>query len=223
MAHYTPGLHLLAALAGAWTGTRRPARDLPAPRVLGGAQGRVGLSHRAAPDPGRARPACRWRSPPSSCCSCRRPISSARSCTTRFSPRRWPSSLRWRCGGRWSCGMRNRRGCCCCSSAAAGVGAFLTWPMWIGPPLVALAVTVLTRDDLRAGAKLNALALATVRSAAIVVLHTGRARRLARHGGRPGRRRCAVGRGVWLAVPGCSGRRGCCRPSSVARRARPCS
>ena len=29
---------------------------------------------------------------------------------------------------------------------------FLTWPMWIGPPLVALAVTVLTRDDLRAGA-----------------------------------------------------------------------
>ena len=44
--------------------------------------------------------------------------------------------------------------------------------MWIGPPLVALAVTVLTRDDLRAGAKLNALAVATVLLAAIVVLHT---------------------------------------------------
>jgi hypothetical protein len=50
--------------------------------------------------------------------------------------------------------------------------AFLTWPMWIGPPLVALAATVLTRDELRAGAKLNALATATMLLAAVVAVHT---------------------------------------------------
>jgi hypothetical protein len=60
--------------------------------------------------------------------------------------------------------------------AIAGVATFLTWPIWIGPPLVALALLAITRRDLTASGKLSALALGALPILVVAAVHTaGRA------------------------------------------------
>jgi hypothetical protein len=70
--------------------------------------------------------------------------------------------------------------------AAAGVGAFLTWPVWIGPPLVALLSLVIVRDDLSPRARAKAIALAVTPVLTIAIVH-------------------AMGRVGWLGMAGTSG------------------
>lgn len=56
-----------------------------------------------------------------------------------------------------------------------GVGAALTWPVWLGPPLAAFVLLLLTRRDLGWPTRVQALALAAVPPLATVLLHaTGR-------------------------------------------------
>ena len=60
--------------------------------------------------------------------------------------------------------------------AIAGVATFLSWPIWIGPPLVALALLAITRRDLTASGKLSALALGALPILVVAAVHTaGRA------------------------------------------------
>jgi hypothetical protein len=60
--------------------------------------------------------------------------------------------------------------------AAAGVGAFLTWPLWIGPPMVAAAATALVRGDLAWRDRFRHFALAAGPILVIAALHfAGRA------------------------------------------------
>jgi hypothetical protein len=55
--------------------------------------------------------------------------------------------------------------------AIAGIGAFLTWPVWIGPLLLALAVTVAVRDGLPVRERLASLAVAGTPIAVVAAVH----------------------------------------------------
>lgn len=58
----------------------------------------------------------------------------------------------------------------------AGAAAFLTWPVWIGAPMVALAVLVIAREELPLAERIRHLAAAVVPVAIIAGLYiTGRA------------------------------------------------
>jgi hypothetical protein len=70
--------------------------------------------------------------------------------------------------------------------AAAGVGAFLTWPMWIGPPVVTLAAVALTNDAADGRTRLNHLAIALAPIAFVALVHT-------------------LGRVGWIAIAGTTG------------------
>jgi hypothetical protein len=70
--------------------------------------------------------------------------------------------------------------------ASAGVGAFLTWPMWIGPPTVAFTALVLARGELPIARRIGDVSIAVLPVVAFAVLH-------------------AVGRVGWLAIAGTSG------------------
>lgn len=70
--------------------------------------------------------------------------------------------------------------------AAAGAVTFLTWPIWIGPPTVALVATVLTRDDLDVRLRVKHVLIALAPIAAIALLH-------------------AAGRVGWLGMAGTTG------------------
>jgi hypothetical protein len=59
---------------------------------------------------------------------------------------------------------------------ASGLATFLTWPVWIGPPVVALAILLLTRRDLDAQQRLRQASIALLPVAVIATLYTiGRA------------------------------------------------
>src|SRR5262249_24858607 len=61
--------------------------------------------------------------------------------------------------------------------AVAGIGAFLTWPVWIGPLLVTLAVTVATGEGLSWRERLSSLAVAGAPIAVVAAVHAeGRVR-----------------------------------------------
>ena len=55
--------------------------------------------------------------------------------------------------------------------AISGVAAFLTWPIWIGPPLAVLAILAIRRADLSITGKLKMLALGGVPIAIVAVIH----------------------------------------------------
>jgi len=59
----------------------------------------------------------------------------------------------------------------------AGVGAFLTWPVWIGPLILALAMTIAVREGMPRRERLFSLAAAVAPSAIAAAVHAaGRAR-----------------------------------------------
>ncbi len=70
--------------------------------------------------------------------------------------------------------------------ASAGIGAFLTWPLWIGPPIVALAAAALTHEELPPRERVRAITFAVAPIAGIALVHT-------------------IGRVGWLAIAGSPG------------------
>lgn len=55
--------------------------------------------------------------------------------------------------------------------AGCGAAAFLTWPVWIGPPLVALSIVVATGRDLSWRARLTYVLVAVSPIAAVAIMH----------------------------------------------------
>lgn len=70
--------------------------------------------------------------------------------------------------------------------AIAGVAAFLTWPIWIGPPVLTFAIVTLLRKDMSVRRKAGHAALGLSPVAAIAFLHI-------------------IGRAQWLSIVGTSG------------------
>jgi hypothetical protein len=68
----------------------------------------------------------------------------------------------------------------------AASATFLTWPVWLGPIMVACAIVVLTRGDHPPARRVQALLLAATPVAIVVVVH-------------------AVGRTSWVSILGTSG------------------
>ena len=56
--------------------------------------------------------------------------------------------------------------------AMSGAAAFLTWPVWVGPPLVAWSIVVARRGDLPWPARLTHLVVALCPIAAVAIIHT---------------------------------------------------
>ena len=56
--------------------------------------------------------------------------------------------------------------------ALAGAASFLTWPVWIGPPLVVLVTLALAHDGLTAPERLGHVALGVVPIAAVAAVYT---------------------------------------------------
>ena len=143
MAHYTPGAHLLAVIAGSWFGVDGLRAFYPL-LVLCAAltAGFVFLIARRLLPAGAV---CHRRGDPA--VSCRRSISSARSRTTAFSRRRWRRCSRWRRGGRWSSGTKSGRRIAAISFSIFLVAVFLSWPVLLGPLLVCVSFAhALTAD-----------------------------------------------------------------------------
>ena len=55
--------------------------------------------------------------------------------------------------------------------AMCGAAAFLTWPVWVGPPLVALAIVVAPRRDLPWRARITHVVVAIGPIAAVALVH----------------------------------------------------
>ncbi|MGH9143126.1 MAG: hypothetical protein ACRD2I_18495, partial [Vicinamibacterales bacterium] len=53
-----------------------------------------------------------------------------------------------------------------------GTAAFLTWPIWIGPLVLTLAIIVLTRRELLFSQRLNHLAVALLPIAIVAAVYT---------------------------------------------------
>jgi hypothetical protein len=70
--------------------------------------------------------------------------------------------------------------------ALAGIAAFLTWPIWIGPPILCLVIVVLLNTARPASVRLAHLALALAPIAVVALLH-------------------ATGRSGWLSMAAASG------------------
>jgi hypothetical protein len=70
--------------------------------------------------------------------------------------------------------------------AIAGVAVFLTWPVWIGPPVLTLAAVAVMRRDMSRRRKLTHLSVALAPIAVVAVMH-------------------AIGRASWVGIVGTSG------------------
>jgi hypothetical protein len=185
MAHYTPGVHLLAALAGAWTRTggfqaiygvlaftvalKCVFVFLIAARVLRGSRARVPLALAAV-------------------ALCALPAEYFLGAFVHDSFVAQVAAELFAVAMLWCVVVWDGRPATLPAVlfAVAGVGAFLTWPMWIGPPIVTLAAVVLTHDAVDVRVRLKHLATALVPIAIVAMLHT-------------------MGRVGWLAIAGTTG------------------
>ena len=142
MAHYTPGRASAGGDGRRVVRHRRLARVLSAGRAVRGADRGVRVPDRAA---ARLVAAVRAR-PPWCCCCCRRNISSAPSRTIRFSRKRCRRFSPSRCGGRSSTGTISRRSLNAAIVAVFLAAVFLSWPIWLGPPLLVFLALLLRAD-----------------------------------------------------------------------------
>jgi hypothetical protein len=55
--------------------------------------------------------------------------------------------------------------------AVSGAATFLTWPIWIGPPLLALALVVMVRTDIEPGRRLADFGAASIPVAVVAAVH----------------------------------------------------
>lgn len=70
--------------------------------------------------------------------------------------------------------------------AFAGIAVFLTWPVWIGPPVVSLIILIASRHDVPSRVKLDHVLTALVPIAIVATIY-------------------AIGRTGWVAIVGTSG------------------
>ena len=146
MIDYTPGLHLLTALGGAWLRTDGLHALHPVLALTVADQGRICFSDRA---PSRAGGRARNRLASSRWCSCLVPRVLVRLVHRAVLPR--PGRERALRGRDWWTLIvwdeRPARGVMALFGVF-GVGAFLTWPVWTGPLLLVLAsVALLPAND----------------------------------------------------------------------------
>jgi hypothetical protein len=185
MAHYTPGLHLLSALAGAWSRTGGLHAIYPvvavtvalkctlifliALRVMPPMKGRLPL----------ALVAVLLATAPQAYFldSFLRDSFLAQVAAELFVVAMWWAIVVW---------DQSPARLPLLLFAAAGVGAFLTWPVWVGPPIVTVIAVGLTHGDRRIHARARDLALALTPIALIAAAH-------------------ATGRVGWLTIAGTSG------------------
>ncbi len=191
MAHYTPGVHLLAVLAGAWTRTDglHALYSVMAVSVALKCLLVYAIAMRSLPSPGLRVPFA-----VGAVALCLLPAQYflgsfahdsffAQAAAETFAVAMWWAVVVWDAQpARLPLVL----------FAIAGCGAFLTWPLWIGAPMVTLAAVALTREGLRPRQRLAAIVLASAAPLAIAALHT-------------------VGRTGWLVIAGTSG--GVLRPS----------
>jgi hypothetical protein len=70
--------------------------------------------------------------------------------------------------------------------AIVGVAVFLTWPVWIGPPVLTFGALMLMRRDMSRRRKMRHLSLALAPIAVVAIIHT-------------------IGRASWVGIVGTSG------------------
>ena len=194
MAHYTPGLHLLAALAGAWTRSDGLHAVYPIMAITFALKCVVVflIALRTIPDtPARiplALAAVMLSLVPQVYVtgSFLHDSFLAQAAAELFAVAMWWAVVVWDAAPARTPMML---------FAAAGVAAFLTWPMWVGAPIVTLVAMVITRAELPVARRLQDLAIGVAPVLAVAALH-------------------AAGRTGWMAVAGTSG--GVMRPSVAA-------
>ena len=185
MAHYTPGLHLLTALIGAWSRTDGLHAVYPvaaatvalkctlifliALRVMPSIKGRLPLALLAVLL--ATAPQAYFLD------SFLRDSFLAQVAAELFAVAMWWAVVVW---------DQSPARLPLLLFAAAGAGVFLTWPVWIGPPIVTLIAVALTHADRRIHERAGDLALAITPIALIAAVH-------------------AMGRAGWLTIAGTSG------------------
>jgi hypothetical protein len=185
MAHYTPGVHVLAALAGAWTRSdgfhaiytvlaftvalKCVFVFLIAARLLESHAARVPLALAAV-------------------VLCLLPTEYSAGAFVHDSFLAQVAAELFAIGMVWAVVLWDARPAPLPAVlfGVVGAGAFLTWPMWIGPPVVTAIAVVATRDGLVSRARLKHLAIALTPIALVALVHT-------------------MGRVGWLAIAGTTG------------------
>jgi hypothetical protein len=169
MVNYTPGSHLLAALAGAWSGTDGLRAMYPLLAAVSAIKaGLVFLIARRLPPDDAARlptaiAAVALLAIPYdySLGSVFRWSFFAQVVAEMFAAAMWWALVIWQRQPRaaaWLFGI-------------AGAGAFLCWPVWVGPPALALGVLLLARTDVALRDRLGAAAIAAAPIAVVAALH----------------------------------------------------
>jgi hypothetical protein len=175
MAHYTPGLHLLAALAGAWSRTDGLHAIYPIVAVAVALKCTLIflIALRLMPSardwmPGRlplALIAVLLATAPQAYFldSFLRDSFLAQVAAELFAVAMWWAIVVW---------DQSPARLPLLLFAAAGVGAFLTWPIWIGAPIVTLIAVALTHGDRRIHQGAGDLALALTPLALVALVHS---------------------------------------------------
>jgi hypothetical protein len=169
MVHYTPGAHLLAALAGKWSGTNGFQTIHPVTALSVGLKAgfvflivrrmlpeRIPATLAAAGVILLLLPATYFLG------SFTRYSYFAQVVSELFAVAAWWALVVW--------GAQPWRGAMVLFSVA-GSAAFLTWPVWIGPPMLAQAAVVMTRRDLPGGDRIAHLLIGAVPIAVIGFVH----------------------------------------------------
>ncbi len=171
MVNYTPGVHLLAAMAGAWTGTDglHTIQSVLAALVALKAAVLFLIVRRILPRDGpRALP---------SICSVLLlflPYDFFIGSFTHFSFLAQVASEAFAVAMWWALVLWDEHpaGRAAVLFAITGTGAFLTWPIWTGPPVLVLMIVILARKELPRATRIRHAALALGPIAAVAVLHT---------------------------------------------------
>jgi hypothetical protein len=185
MAHYTPGFHLLAALVGDWAGTdgfhaaymvlaltvalKAVFVFLIAARELPSGHGRAMLAFTAV-------------------ALCLLPAEYVLGSFVHDSFLAQVAAELFAVGMWWAVVVWDARPSrlAACLFATMGIAAFLIWPMWVGPPIVALVAVAATREAPDAKQRVTQLVIAIAPIATVAAAHS-------------------AGRLGWLAIAGTTG------------------
>jgi hypothetical protein len=185
MAHYTPGVHLLAALAGSWSGTDGFRTVYPVVAFTVALKSVLVLLIAA-----RTLPSGQTRLPLAltAVMLCLLPTQYVLGSFVHDSFLAQVAAELFAVGMWWAVVVWDTRPSTLAAGlfAVMGVGAFLTWPMWVGPPIVTLVAVVLTHEETITRERGSHLAIALLPIALVAVTH-------------------ATGRVGWLAIAGTTG------------------
>jgi hypothetical protein len=170
MIDYTPGLHLLAVLAGAWIGrdALHAVHAVVALTVALKSGGVVLIARRMMPD-GVPRAALAvnaalllWLPYAFFAGSFTEQSFLSQVAAELFAVAMWGTLVVW--NGAPSAGAM-------ALFAVFGAAAFLTWPVWVGPLVLSLVLVVITRRELTLGRRLQHLAIALIPIAIVAAIY----------------------------------------------------